>query len=139
MRTATPRHPRRAFSLVEVIVTSGLVAVFMLGLVSLTSSSNMARDATRGSDLAREAARQQLEQVMATPFASVATSYAAPYTFAVPGLSPVAEDTQPGSVTIDTTTAPASSTLFRVVVTVRWRGLDGDRQMELSTYMADRT
>lgn len=143
------KNRRAGFTLIEVIVTVALTSVLLLGLFALLGASMAARNETRERDIAREAARATLEQVLATPFDLVEGTYGTtgnPTFFAV-GTKPnqltssVAGEL-PLRVEIDTATAPASAGddgLKRVIVQVRWVGADNRANTyELSSYMANR-
>ena len=65
MRPVNP-YPQRSFTLVEVMVTMALALVLMLGLFASSTMARRARIFTREREIAREAARSPLEQIIST-------------------------------------------------------------------------
>ncbi len=132
------RNTHSGFSLVEVVVTAAVVVTLILGLFSATAASSAARTYSRERDVAREAARSQLEQISATPFDGIQTAYGGnPTTFEVAGIEPTAPGVPAGEIYLDNTVAPAGTNLFRVTVRVSWRaGEGGNNEVEYSSFVA---
>lgn len=119
----TPRQrARSAFSLVEVVVVSG-IAVSLFGLImGLQFRATQTRVFTQERDIAREAASARLEQIAASPFGTIEATYHN-VDFAVNGLVSSAAPQGAGTVIVDTATAPASAGdagLKRITVRIRW-------------------
>ena len=127
------RQEARGTSLLEVAVALVLVMVLLLGLFSMVSMSRKSRSFNNERDLAREAARGKLEEILAAPFGTVN---------AFDGeLEPVTGLTSsvPGEEALRVTIAngPVDGVLT-ATVEVRWRGISGESEFELTTLVTSR-
>lgn len=142
MNTAAQRL-RSAFSLVEVVVVSGIAVTVFTLILGIQFTATKTRLFTQERDIAREAASAKLEEIAASPFGSIEAAYGG-VDYAVAGLvsSQVAEEA--GTVIVDTATAPASpgdAGLKRVTARIRWLSKANGGQaetFELTTLIANR-
>ncbi len=109
-----------------------ILAVLALSLAASVTTSMRSGIATSELDVAREIARGQMEQIIATEHDTVSATWNGS-TFAVGNLPPVPPAALPGSVVIDSTN-PA---LLIVRVTVDWVGTYGNDSLELTTLIAN--
>lgn len=137
----------RGFTLVEVILSTGVLVVGVVALAAGVTSLSQLRRTTTETQRAVTAARTRLEQLRGEDFSTLVTNYGVPVGFAVdldgdgyPDLDPVAGAAEAGSIEVQVVTdVPASAVgqLLRGVATVRWRGVGGDREVRLVTMISD--
>jgi len=130
----------RGFSLVEVIVVTGIAVTLFSVILAMQFTATQTRVFTQERDIAREAATARLEEVTGSNFATLQATYDG-IDFAVPGLVSSVPGEEVGTVVVDTATAPASAELIRVTVQMRWRSKAANgapSTFELSTLVANR-
>jgi type II secretory pathway pseudopilin PulG len=125
---AAPRNGRRSdeggFSIVELVIAMGVLAVALLGIMSLYMNTVTLSEVNREIQSATFAAQQKLEEIRGTPFNSIPNLYPAGTTayFEVGKMIPVPPDLKPGSLTVDY----SNPYLINVTVRIRWRGIRGE-------------
>lgn len=138
--TKSRRFALRGFSLVEVVVVSGIAVTLFTVILAMQFTAGQTRVFTQERDIAREAAITKLEEISASSYPNLVGTYTDDQ-FPVNGLvSSVAGETV-GIVRLDRTVAPASAELTRVTVQMRWRSKASGgaaTTFELSTLLADR-
>lgn len=134
MRTPT-REPRdrttrrRGFTLVEVVVSMGVLVAGILGLGSALVLSVRSSEVSAQRAAALVAATAQLESLLASAATEGEDVRAAPRTFPVAGLAPIPPAADPGTVAVTT----CEGQLVRISVAVEWRGALGPDAVRLST------
>jgi prepilin-type N-terminal cleavage/methylation domain-containing protein len=123
----------RGFTLIELIAALSVFAVLLVGLAASIAATARGNSSIQEIDVAREAARGQMETILAADFATVMAFDGT--TFTAAPLTPQTGFASVGTVSIDNTN-PA---LLVVTVRVAWAGVLGDDQLELSTFLADTT
>jgi len=134
------RPSGRDFSLVEVIVVTGIAVTLFAVILAMQFTATQTRVFTQERDIAREAATARLEEIAGANFATVQATYDG-VDFAVPGLVSSVAAEEVGTVVIDNATAPASAELIRVTVQMRWLSKAGGGSpstFELTTFIANR-
>jgi type II secretory pathway pseudopilin PulG len=134
------RRRGRGFSLVEVIVVTGIAVTLFTVILAMQFTASRTRVFTQERDIAREAAVARIEEIAGSNFATIQGSYDG-VDFAVPGLVSSVAAEEVGTVVVDNTTAPASSELIRVTVQMRWLSKAGGGSpstFELTTFLANR-
>jgi type II secretory pathway pseudopilin PulG len=128
---------RGGFSLVEIVMTTAVVVSLTLGMFSALSFTTQSRNYIREVDLAREAARGQMEEILATEFASLSALYGdAPSSFDVSGLTQE-DGSLAGEIFLDDSVAPAGANLTRITVRVIWIGHDQqEHTVQFNTFVS---
>ncbi len=133
-------HLARRFSLVEVIVVTGIAVTLFSVILAMQITASRTRVFTQERDIAREAAVARLEEISGSTYATAQATYGG-IDFAVPGLVSSVPGEEVGTVVFDTATAPASAELVRVTVQMRWRSKASGGEpstFELTTFIANR-
>lgn len=136
----TGRRSESGFTLVETVMALAVLTVLLLATSTTLAATARASAATRERALAAEAARGQIEEIVAWPdFASVQATFDGLGFAAVAGARTLAAragdaDGLCGRVTV----RPAGAGLLRVSVRVEWRGLAGEDAVALETFVAER-
>lgn len=143
------RGRRGGFTLVEVLLSSGMLVVGLVAVAAAVTSLAVLRRTYTETQLATSAARTMLERVRAEDFSTLLVNYQNAVDFAVdldgdgyPDLAPTAGHNAPGSIQVeqaDGVPVAAIGKLLRAIATVRWRGVSGDRQVRLVTLISDRS
>lgn len=130
----------RGFSLVEVIVVTGIAVTLFTVILAMQFTASRTRVFTQERDIAREAATARLEEIAGSNFNTLVATYDG-VDFPVAGLESSVANEGAGTVAVDGVTAPASAELVRVTVRVRWLSRAGNGSpstFELTTLMANR-
>jgi len=137
---ARSRHRQRGFTVIEVLFAGLILSIAVLGMFSLVSASHgMSREAEELTT-AENAAREKLEEIKEfarNDFYAVRGAYdGAPGEFDVPALKP-----EPGTAgaigRVEVTeTRAGDPNLLDVVVTIRWWGVGGTRDLALRTRLS---
>lgn len=122
------------FSLLEVMVAVSILAIALMGIMSLYINTITLSEVNREAQFATFAAQQKLEEIRGMAFANIPTVYPAgtPVYFAVTGLRAFGANPQPGWVTVDYT----NPSLISVTVQVRWDGVRGEGNVRFSTMIS---
>jgi type II secretory pathway pseudopilin PulG len=153
-RAATARTARqRGLTLVEMAVAAGVLTFILAGITSTLTTSRRHNGMNRERTVAWQAARAQMEEVLAYPdFATLKSVFDGRGFAAGTGTDTLRAqdgdpDGLPGRVTVASATAAggvapasgagASTLLHYVTVEVVWRGAGGNERVELSTLVSD--
>jgi prepilin-type N-terminal cleavage/methylation domain-containing protein len=131
-------NKRSGFSLIEVIFAISVIAIAVIGILSVMLVSVRLQEAARETDLASNSAREQIERIRGTNFATIQATFGGT-NFTVPGLPDAAGNSNgvnQGAVTI----TPLAGDLLDIQVTVTWRSATGaDSQTRLFTQIFNNT
>lgn len=128
---ASAPNREAGFSILELSVALPILAVLSLSLAASAVASMRTGTATSEQDVAREAARGQMEEILGTQFSQVRPIWDQA-TFGA-GTLQSSTTPEPGSVVVDST----NPDLLVVRVIVDWGSPFGDDQVELTTLIAD--
>ncbi|MBS2038961.1 hypothetical protein JST97_28520 [bacterium] len=127
------RLRRRGVSfLLETIVTLGLFAAALLVTMGIITGVSQSSSQSREYTLARDTARQAMEQQRVLPYASIGSPPTPPYLVVVPFINNGQTSNLDFTVTI-TVTEPAPGKYKDILVTVGWKHGDLPRQIQLET------
>lgn len=136
------KNKQSGFSLIEVIFAVSVIAIAVIGILSVMVVSVKHQKAARETDLASNAAREQIERVRGTTFASIAPTFGPPNDhFTVVGLNMNPPDVlnpagAQGQITLNVITAD----LLEVVVVVDWPSEAGSQgRISMTTQIYDNT
>ncbi len=129
MRAATvanlqrPGRGRRGLSLVELMFALGIIAVALMGIMSMILTSSQNKERMRELMVAKEAAALKIEEIKSQQFAQITTLYASPNNlFNVAGLSDPSNTAGGqrgrGEIRILTT----NPNLLDITVAINWSG-----------------
>lgn len=129
------QRTRRGSSLLEVLVSSSILAVALLGTLSAVLSIHRLDRASRENDLATQGASEVMEEILSSDPATLAEAHDG-RSFDIVGLSgPDSDPDRPvGRVTVD----ESDPRLVEVVVEVEWRGAAGGRIVRFDTLVSRR-
>lgn len=119
---STSHRRASAFSLIEVVIVSGVAVTLFTMILGMQINASQTRVFTQERDVAREAAAAKLEEITAASFPTVEATFGG-VDFEVEGLRSSVASEGAGTVSFDTSTAPASpgdNGLKRVRVQIRW-------------------
>jgi len=138
VRTLPFKHQStRAFSLVELLIASMLLAIVSIGVAAaMVQTPHLTRSA-REEVAIRMAMRSVVSEISAAPFSEVVATYQG-FAFDIAGIEAAKDDEDglPGSVRIETV-GTAAATYYIVTVNVRWRGVAGLRTLSTVHYLAN--
>jgi Tfp pilus assembly protein PilV len=132
-----PTRRSAGFALVEVLTAGFVLALAVLGLSASLANGSRLADASREELVARDAIRDTLARLAATPFDQVALTY---HTrgFRVDAIEAVKGDLDglPGAIIFEP--GPADSRdVYRVTLRVQWRSTSGEHVIESTHYLAN--
>jgi type II secretory pathway pseudopilin PulG len=166
-RRGAGRRVRSGITLLDVTIAAALLAIAITSLMSLILSSVRLGRVNRETALANQAARRMIEQIQAVGFANIFATFSANPDFAVSGLDPQRGDADgmPGRISfptvggelredvvdegldmprdldgddaVDGADHAGDYVVLPVRVRVEWRGVSGDRAVELTTLLMD--
>ncbi|OGX08758.1 MAG: hypothetical protein A2Z88_00815 [Omnitrophica WOR_2 bacterium GWA2_47_8] len=114
---------RNGFSLVEVLVTAGIVVLVSLGLFRVFITCSLLAEMAGNLTTAIVEAEDKMEEIRNVAFDTIVGSYSSGgtpgNTFTIPSFNAM------GVVNIDPTTSPNNADLLKVEVNVSWRNKDG--------------
>ncbi len=129
MRKSQPRNA--GFTLVELVAAVSIFLVLAAGLGASLLAGMQLKGETRERDIAREAARAQLETIRASiSFANLTDLDKATFT---DGLDSPLLDGAVGTISVDDT----NPELLVVRIHITWNGIHGSNSFELSTLIAN--
>lgn len=144
---AAAKSGQRGFSSIEVMFCLTFFSIAFLGAASSTVSFSKMRKLNAETQTAVAAAKNQMETIRGTTFAQILATYNnADFQVDLDGVNGYDlaaqtgdADGQSGNVTI-TQVGPVSDpgSLLQVTVTVAWRGVAGNRQIQLMELVANR-
>ena len=129
------------FTLLEVMIAMTILAVALMGVLSLYANTMILAEVNKNSRTATFAAQQKVEEVRGLvsptatdPLSAVRTAYPSGTTtyFAVSGLAVYGSEPNPGSVVVDYTNA----NLLNVTVKVHWKGVRGEDSVTVTTMLS---
>lgn len=166
-RIARARRSRRGVTLLDVTIAATLLAIAITSLMGLIVSSIRLGRVNRESVLANQAARRAIEEMRAVAFEDIFTTYRDAPDFAIRGLQPQTNDVDGmvgqylfptvgtalredvddaglgmprdlnGDGAVDAADHAGDYRVLPVRVRVSWRGVSGNRTIELTTLMMD--
>ncbi|MBI5366827.1 MAG: prepilin-type N-terminal cleavage/methylation domain-containing protein [Planctomycetes bacterium] len=119
---------RRGFTLLEALLACIVIVIALLGLAATLSYISRSDMSAQETSDALNAARAEIETLRATSFAQLAAL--ANTEFAVTGLRGL---NPTGTIQVNT----VNPALYDVTVTVSWRGVMGERSLNLRTQIAE--
>ncbi|MBN9417331.1 MAG: hypothetical protein J0I12_17930 [Candidatus Eremiobacteraeota bacterium] len=126
------RYRRGVSLLLETIVTLGLFAAALLVTMGIITGVSQSSSQSREYTLARDTARQAMEQQRVLPYASIGSPATPPYLVVVPFTNNGQTSSVDFTVTIQVS-EPAPGKYKDIVVTVAWKHGDLTRQIQLET------
>lgn len=139
------RDGQGGFTLLEFMFGMLIAILGLGGVLLLTIANARMRRVDQETAIAATAMRQKLEELRAATFASLPARNGEGFMIDLqsdgrPDLQPVPGDADglPGSIAIATEATSGTETLYRVTVSVLWRGVAGNRHVALQTLVANR-
>jgi len=123
-QTAVRCGPQQGFTLIEVLVASGLMAIVMMGLQSLLVTTIRANTLANTTTAATTLAQQKIELLRNTAYSSVALT------------SGTSDTVSPYTRTWVITNGPATNTKS-VTVSVSWPAANGTQTVQLNTILTN--
>jgi type II secretory pathway pseudopilin PulG len=156
---------RRGTTLLDVTIAAAVLAIAITSLMSLIVSSITLSRVNHETSIAHEAARRTIEEVQGTEFSNILAVWTANPNFAVRGLTPLAADVDgmvgaisfptvagqlredvvdaglgmprdlDGDGVVDAADHSGDYNLLPVRVRLSWRGVSGNRTVDLTTIL----
>ena len=140
MQSSAKRGRRRqqGFTLVEFAASVAVVAVALVGTAaSIAAAAEMSRS-TQQTRAASRGAATLMENIRATPFDRLVSDYD-DTTHTVKGIEDSESGTGSARVTVvEEATGSTKWKVYRVTVNTTWKGVAGDQNMSVVTYVSDR-
>ena len=125
----------KSFTLVETLVATLLITVAFGVLLPSMSHFIDILDVSKNRDIAANAVSEILAEIGSDAISTMQATYDGK-TFPVPELQPLANITEPGSITVNS--VPYTTDLFNVVVRVDWQQRGRPMNVEYSTVFVEK-
>jgi len=142
--TPSPRPNEAGSSLIELVIGSAAVLTLIVASMTCVIGQTSLRRENEQQYLAMQACRNNLEMVRGLSFSTVPTLDGTGFDVPGPdgdpgGLTPIGNPTNlVGSFAVATDKSSSGETLYRVTLSVDWKGLSGAHHFEISSLVAER-